>query len=78
MLKIEYDCCGCGASGNVENTSAMYGQCPKCGRHHGEIEYYCKMTPKEFLDELAKMDETSISKNAYAIQICAEQLSQEL
>ena len=74
MLNMEYECSGCGASGKVENTSVICGQCPKCGRHHGEVEYSTNMSVRDFLETLTNSDENYIAKNAYAIQLCAELL----
>lgn len=76
-LKISWNCSSCQASGTVDDLGEMYGMCPKCGRHHGEVEYICEMTKDEFVEALSKSDEMDIAKYAYAIWICAEQLAEE-
>ena len=78
MFRIHYSCCNCHDHGEVDDTATMCGQCPACGCHHGEVEYEARMSPKEFLEKLAQMSDSEIANNAYAIQLCAEQLSQEL
>lgn len=74
MLRINWSCSKCGASGTVENPAEMCGACPKCWSHKGEVEYTCEMSVEDFLLELTKMSESEIAKNAYAIQVCAEEL----
>lgn len=77
MLKILCECSDCKYSEYVNDVTSMYGQCTKCGNHHGNVIYYCSMSKNEFIEELAKMDDSEISKCAYAIKLCAEQLSEE-
>lgn len=74
MLRMKWHCCGCNSEGDVENPSEICGGCPKCTRHRGEVEYSCEMSVEDFLLELTKMSESEIAKNAYAIQLCAEEL----
>ena len=78
MLKLTWSCSGCGSFGDVEDTTDIYGVCPKCYRHKGEVEYCCNMKIDEFLNALCNMSEKDISNNAYAIQICAEDLLNNL
>lgn len=73
MLKMLYTC-DCGANGEVEDVENICGCCPVCHAHHGEVQYYSNMSAEEFIEALSKMSEKEITKYAYAIQICAEDI----
>ena len=75
MLHILWYCSECKHDGIVNDLTTMYGQCPVCGCHHGELEYICDMTQDDFISVLSQMSEKEISRYAYAIQLCAEQIS---
>lgn len=77
MLRISWSCSGCNNEGMVNDLENMFGQCPECGCHHGEVEYECKMNKDEFIDELAKMSYRQMIDYGFAIHTCAEQLSEK-
>lgn len=81
MLKIEYHCSYCGASGVIfdpTDENELVGCCPSCHSHHGEVEYMCTMKVRDFLVELSSMNEATLAKSHMAIQICADSLAQDL
>lgn len=80
MLKMLKHCSNCDKEDefeevDIQEMTTLPGYCPKCGCHKGEVEYYCNMTEKEFLNELANMTERTIAKFAIAIQVCADDLA---
>jgi NAD-dependent SIR2 family protein deacetylase len=80
MLRLSLECADCGYSESNIDTSADYmlvGQCPRCGDHHGNIMYFAEMSASEFIEELAKMEESDIAKRSLAIKLIAESLVED-
>ena len=69
MLKLTWYCSSCNKGGDVDDPSVIAGQCPLCGRHHGEVEYECDMSRSDFMKEIAAMSPAERKKYEYAIQI---------
>lgn len=73
MLKFIYEGSNCGSIDDINDTE-LDGCCPNCHEHHGEVSYCYKGTTEDFLDNLAKMSVSEISRKAFAIQIATESL----
>ena len=78
MLRITLLCSNCGYEEDIKDLTNLDGLCPNCHEHHGEIVYNCNMSEAEFIQELARMNEKSITKYANAILLCAKDLSEEI
>lgn len=73
MIKLKLYC-DCGYEADVDDLDNLDGFCPMCCSHHGNAWYGTEMKPKDFVEELSKMDESAIAKYAFAIKTAAEDL----